>query len=301
MYGRRKNGEEFPGEASISKVTVGDATFFSVVLRDITRRKNAEEALQRAVAARDDVLGIVAHDLRNPLSAIMMQASMMRRPGPEPDRRDPEPREMIARSAKRMNQLIQDFLDVALVEAGQLKVEPVKLSSAELAREAVSTQESLATASDIELRLEVADDVRHCWGDHRRLLQVFQNLIGNAIKFTESGGRIVVRVAREDKTICSPLPTLAPVFRQIRCRTSSTGSGKRRREPAASAPGSGWRSARASSKRTVGGFGSRASSDEGPRSSLRFLRFQARGNELATKGDSDGGGGTAGVTRALHG
>jgi PAS domain S-box-containing protein len=210
VYGLRKNGEEFPAEASISSVNVGDATFLSVVLRDITRRKNAEEALQRAVAARDDVLGIVAHDLRNPLSAIMMQASMMRRPGPDPDRRDPEPLEMIARSAKRMNQLIQDLLDVALVEAGQLKVESVKLSVAELVREAVRTQESLATASDIELHLDVADDIRHVWGDHRRLLQVFQNLIGNAVKFTEPGGQIVVRATAEDKTVVFSVADTGP-------------------------------------------------------------------------------------------
>ena len=80
IFGLRKNGEEFPAEASISKVTVGGATFFSVVLRDVTYRKSVEEALQRAVAARDDVLGIVAHDLRNPLSTIIMQASATRAP-----------------------------------------------------------------------------------------------------------------------------------------------------------------------------------------------------------------------------
>ena len=93
VYGLRKNGEEFPAEASISKVTVGGETFFSVVLRDITYRKSVEEALQRAVAARDEVLGIVAHDLRNPLSTIMMQANAARasrartRP-PRSERRD---------------------------------------------------------------------------------------------------------------------------------------------------------------------------------------------------------------------
>ena len=55
VYGLRKSGEEFPAEASISKVTVGSETFFSVVLRDITYRKSVEAALERAVAARDVV------------------------------------------------------------------------------------------------------------------------------------------------------------------------------------------------------------------------------------------------------
>lgn len=195
VYGLRKSGEEFPAEASISKVTVGSETFFSVVLRDITYRKSVEAALERAVAARDVVLGIVAHDLRNPLSLITMTANVMRRrPGNEPDRRDGKRPEVILRAAKRMNQLIEDLLDVARVEAGQLSVEFAMLLAADLARDAVEMQRPLAEASGVKISLEVEPDVKTAWGDHRRLLQVFDNLIGNAIKFTQAGGRIVVRV-----------------------------------------------------------------------------------------------------------
>jgi PAS domain S-box-containing protein len=201
VYGLRKTGEEFPAEASISKVSVGNDTFFSVVLRDITYRKNVEEALQRAVAARDDVLGIVAHDLRNPLSAITMAASMIDQPGLEPAHRDVESRDIILRAAKRMNQLIQDLLDVALVEAGQLKIEPARLSAAELARDVVQMQTPLAEAAALQMQLEVGEDVGAVWADRKRLLQVFENLIGNAIKFTEPGGRIVVRATVEEQNV----------------------------------------------------------------------------------------------------
>lgn len=195
VYGVRKSGEEFPAEASISKVTVGSETFFSVVLRDITYRKSVEAALERAVAARDVVLGIVAHDLRNPLSVITMAANAMRRrPGNEPDRRDGKTPEVILRAANRMNQLIEDLLDVSRVEAGQLSVEFSMLLAADLARDAVEMQRPLAEASGVKISLEVERDVKTAWGDRRRLLQVFENLIGNAIKFTQSGGRIVVRV-----------------------------------------------------------------------------------------------------------
>lgn len=195
IFGLRKNGEEFPAEASISKVTVGGARFFSAVLRDVTSRKHVEQALQRAVAARENVLGIVAHDLRNPLNTIIMQASLMERPGPEPERRDPTPRLILTRSAKRMNSLIQDLLDVAVVEAGQLKVERGPLSAGDLVRDAVDAQRPLASSSGVELRLEVHSGVHNVLGDRNRLLQVFDNLIGNALKFTPKGGRITVEAA----------------------------------------------------------------------------------------------------------
>jgi signal transduction histidine kinase len=201
VFGRRKNGEEFPAEASISKVSVGDATFLSVVLRDVTYRKSVEKALQRAVTARDDVLRIVAHDLRNPLTTIVMQASAMEREEPEAERRDPEPRQIISRAANRMNSLIQDLLDVALVEAGQLKVELAALSASDVAREAIGLQAPLASAAEIELRLDLSPEVREAWGDRKRLLQVFENLVGNAIKFTTPGGRITVGVAAKDHEV----------------------------------------------------------------------------------------------------
>ncbi|HEY9226556.1 MAG TPA: PAS domain S-box protein, partial [Gemmatimonadaceae bacterium] len=135
VHGLRKNGEEFPAEASISKVSVGGTTFFSVVLRDVTDRKEVEKALQRAVTARDDVLGIVAHDLRNPLNTIILQASLLERPEPPPDRRDQTPRLVITRSAKRMNHLIQDLLDVTAIEAGKLKIEHARVPAADLVRD----------------------------------------------------------------------------------------------------------------------------------------------------------------------
>ena len=168
-------------------------------IEDISERKRAERALQHAVAARDQVLGIVAHDLRNPLSMIMMTAkAMKRRPGNEPDRRDGEIPESILTAAEHMNQLIEDLLDVARVEAGEFGVEFALLAAADLARDAIERQRPLVQAAGLTISLEVEPDVRTFWGERRRLLQVFENLIGNATKFTPSGGRIVVRAAVTD-------------------------------------------------------------------------------------------------------
>jgi signal transduction histidine kinase len=155
----------------------------------------------RATELRDQVLGIVAHDLRNPLSTILMQASALKRQGPESERRSQKPMEVIHRGATRMNRLIQDLLDVARMEAGQLTIERARLSAGGLIAEAVDMQRPLASSSSLELRVEVDPDVAEVWGDRNRLLQVFENLIGNAIKFTQAGGRITAGATSRDEEI----------------------------------------------------------------------------------------------------
>jgi PAS domain S-box-containing protein len=196
--------------ASVLRGSDGAARYYITQAEDITQRKRAEAALKHAVAARDDVLGIVAHDLRNPLSTIMAQASVMERPEPEPERRDPTPRLVIMRSATRMNDLIQDLLDVAVVEAGELKVERARLSAADLAREVVETQRPLASSSGIEMRLEMGRDVRDVWGDRNRLLRVLDNLIGNALKFTKDGGHITVGIAPSAREVVFSVADTGP-------------------------------------------------------------------------------------------
>jgi signal transduction histidine kinase len=190
VYGLRHNGQEFPAEASISKVVVDGATLFSVVLRDVTESKAAEEALRRAAAARDEVLAIVAHDLRNPLMSIVQSVELAQR-SPESERLA-KPLGIIGRAAARMNQLIQGLLDVSLIEAGQLKIECERVCTRVLVHEAVEMQAPLASSCDLALHADVSRDVDDVWGNRERLHQVFENLIGNAIKFTDAGGRITV-------------------------------------------------------------------------------------------------------------
>jgi PAS domain S-box-containing protein len=155
------------------------------------------EATQR----RDQVLGVVAHDLRNPLSTILMQTSALEPGGPEFERRSRKAIEVIHRAATRMNQLIQDLLDVSLIEMGQFPIQQARLSGGDLVVEAVETQKLLAASSSIELRLDVGSDVGEIWGEHDRLVQVFDNLIGNAIKFTTAGGWITVGAASNDQEV----------------------------------------------------------------------------------------------------
>jgi signal transduction histidine kinase len=152
------------------------------------------EALERAIRARDEVLGIVAHDLRNPLSAIVFHADALRRTR-EPERRDPRPSERIHRAAMRMNRLIQDLLDVTRLEAGErLSVALELVGTASLVTEAIEQQH--ASLSDRQVDVEMTGAPPSVWADRTRILQVLDNLLGNAIKF--SRGRITVGAASKE-------------------------------------------------------------------------------------------------------
>jgi PAS domain S-box-containing protein len=153
-------------------------------------------AALQATGVRDQVLGVVAHDLRNPLSTISLHAAALKRADGEPERRNQHQREAIERAARRMDRLIQDLLDVVVLEAGRLRLERTALSPGELIGEAADMQQALAASSSINLRVDVASDVPIILGDRDRLLQVFENLIGNALKFTEAGGQVTVGAAR---------------------------------------------------------------------------------------------------------
>jgi PAS domain S-box-containing protein len=155
-------------------------------------------AAQRATKTRDEVLGIIAHDLRNPLNSIVLQANLLRRWGPEPERRSPKPADAIERAAARMNRLIQDLLDVARMEAGRLSVQAAPVDARQALSDAIEAQHTLAAAAGLTLRVEVPAELPEVWADQDRLFQVFANLIGNAVKFTKAGGRIVVGAVPRD-------------------------------------------------------------------------------------------------------
>ncbi len=150
-----------------------------------------------AAQRRDQVLGVVAHDLRNPLSTILLQTAALRRRGEH----DEKPIGVIHRAATRMNLLIKDLLDVTLIDARQLPITKARLAPMDLLAEAVESEKSLATSSSLDLRLDPATDAPEVFADRNRLLQVFENLIGNAIKFTPADGHITVGAASKGDAI----------------------------------------------------------------------------------------------------
>jgi PAS domain S-box-containing protein len=149
---------------------------------------------QQATRARDHVLAIVAHDLRNPLGVVLMAAEMIRdMPSPDADR---EHLGMIQRSAERMDRLIEDLLEVARIESGHLSVELRPEIVEPLIAEAMAMLTPLALGRSIRLESECEPGLPPVLFDSARILQVISNLIGNALKFTPLEGRICIRCER---------------------------------------------------------------------------------------------------------
>ena len=154
-------------------------------------------AAKQASAARDVVLGVVAHDVRSPLNTIVLAGLALERQFAETgDVRGQKWVKLISSSVQRANRLIQDLLDVARLEAGALSIERRSVSPAQVVHDAFNTQQVQAQAASLELELEVEDDLPEILADDERLLQVLENLIGNAIKFTPAGGSIRLRAMR---------------------------------------------------------------------------------------------------------
>jgi signal transduction histidine kinase len=146
------------------------------------------EESQQALRAREEVLAIVSHDLRNPLNSITLAVSLMK---PAMTGEEREQMEAIDVSAQRMRRLIDDLLDVTRLEGGKrLPIEPAPVDVKALLSETHELFKAQAASSSITLRYRVAEDVPPVHADHHRVLQVLSNLIGNALKFTPAGGMV---------------------------------------------------------------------------------------------------------------
>ncbi|KFE63716.1 sensor histidine kinase [Hyalangium minutum] len=145
--------------------------------------------------SREELLAIVAHDLRNPLAAVTTSTEIIRRTLPIAVPPLLESRlNSIDRSAERMNHLIQDLLDLARFQAGTLVLRQEHHGAKELLQEVLDSHAVLASEKALRLHLEPAGQEARVRCDRERMMQVFSNLVGNAIKFTPAGGQIILSV-----------------------------------------------------------------------------------------------------------
>jgi PAS domain S-box-containing protein len=201
VHGRRKDGSEFPAEVAISKLDLDGTLLFTVVLRDITEQNRLAQEREAAIEMRDDTLKIVAHDLRNPLATLRTLASLLKRRETASEGRLEGTAAMIERASSRMNRLIEDLLDVSRLDAGRLTLERDRVSAGQVIADSAEAQKLLIASASLDLELEVVPNLPDIWADRHRLLQILENLIGNAVKFTHPGGRITVGAMAKDRDV----------------------------------------------------------------------------------------------------
>ena len=162
---------------------------------------------QESVRAREDLLAIVSHDLRNPLGVVLASSALLLKSSlpPEPPGKEGRARrqvEAIERAGNRMNRLIRDLLDFAAIQAGHLSVSSHPREVGTLLREVLDALEPLAAAKSIKLVDGSPENSGlHISCDHDRVIQLFSNVVGNAVKFTPEGGTVILRAEPDDAMV----------------------------------------------------------------------------------------------------
>ncbi|MGA3009032.1 MAG: PAS domain S-box protein [Terracidiphilus sp.] len=209
LFGRRKDGTEFPVEISLSTFESDQGQLYSSSIRDITERKRVERALQlknlelaNANQAKDRFLATMSHELRTPLNAIIgfTGTLLMRLPGPLTADQEKQLR-TIQTSSRHLLLLINDLLDLAKIESGkvQFTLEPVPCAS--VLEEVATALRPQADAKGIWLELQLPHGEAFVMADRRAFSQILLNLTSNAVKFTEHGSVRLEVTEKEENNV----------------------------------------------------------------------------------------------------
>jgi PAS domain S-box-containing protein len=189
----RKSGEEFPVELNITSIEDDEGTKFIAYIRDISERKIDEQKLidardraERTDRAKSQFLTVMSHEMRTPLNGILGVLDLLKTTKLTPQQ------ERYAQIATASSEILlehtNEALDITRIETGTLQLTPQAFDLPELVTSLVDVLEPLAREKQLGLTLQIEDAMRMGFvGDSNRVRQILTNLIGNAIKFTESG------------------------------------------------------------------------------------------------------------------
>jgi PAS domain S-box-containing protein len=224
------------GIGQISRDSGGRPNRMVGVCSDITERKQAEDALKEADRRKDEFLAVLSHELRDPLSAVIGWAEMLRSGGVTGERTT-YGLEVIERNARAEARLVESLLDLSRISAGKLELHMTRVDVASLVRAAVDAIRPGANAKGVDVEVTIASSPAFMVGDGGRLQQVMSNLLSNAVKFTPPGGHVRIGLAHADSHIqlqvaddgegMSPefLPLVFDRFRQAETRTDRRHAG----------------------------------------------------------------------------
>ncbi len=213
ISGIRSNGEEFPIEASISHLELSGQKLSTVILRDITERKLAEAERERRLQTehelraaaeeannlKDKFLAIMSHELRNPLNVILGNSQLfLLSPEVKQSPHLLRMAEAIKRNALTQSRLIRDLLDLSRLRSGKISLNLEAVSLLTNVNNAVETVRADAQEKQIAIEVLLPHEPLFVEGDPVRLEQVVWNLLNNAVKFTPVGGKITLRLGKEN-------------------------------------------------------------------------------------------------------
>lgn len=161
-------------------------------------------ALEKGIRSRDEVLAIVAHDLRNPLTIIKSSAALLQATAGEGQQ---EFLTMILNACGQMQWLVSDLLDVARIESGGFTVDRTHVEAADIVEEMRRTYESAAAQKGIRFEVEAVGDVPPLYADRNRLIQILSNLVSNALRVTDRGSVRLTIEGDRDKARFSVVDT----------------------------------------------------------------------------------------------
>jgi signal transduction histidine kinase len=203
IIGLRKDGTEFPAEASLSRLKIGDNILLTAMLHDISDRKETEKVVQQSMEealyasrAKSEFLANMSHELRTPLNAILgfSQALEAGIKGPVSSDQQ-EYVDAISQSGEHLLSLINDILDLSKLEAGKADIEEEELLVSDIVNQARLLIGDRAREGQIDLYSLVNDNDIRLRGDKRMVLQILLNLLSNAVKFTLPGGSVTITAA----------------------------------------------------------------------------------------------------------
>ena len=194
----RRDGRHLDVSLTVSPIydAAGRLAGASGIDRDISDRKAAEAALLEAARRKDEFLALLGHELRNPLAPISNCLHLLKNPGLSTEQRD-KAHQTAERQLSHLTRLVDDLLDVARISRGKIQLQLARLDLVESVRTMVEYQRPAIEAAGLDLDLDLPAGPVWVAADATRLAQAVGNVLHNARKFTEPGGRIAVALREE--------------------------------------------------------------------------------------------------------